>query len=650
MVATPQPANSSTPHHQAALRYAACGWRVFPLHTPTSAGRCSCGKAECKDVGKHPRTEHGLLDATTDEATIRHWWARWPNANLGIATGAASRLAVLDVDPENGGDDALAELERAHGSVPQTIRALTGGNGTHFYWHHPGLDVRIKNSASQVGPGLDIRADGGYVVAPPSLHESGRRYVWDVGAHPDDLAPQPIPEWLLARITSSDLANGHHPVAPIPERIPEKQRNVILTSLAGTMRRRGFSEGAILAALLHENGVRCDPPLEESEVRQIGRSVGRYSPQGVFSESSSRMLGGSEETRLEIIPSTQVPPPDGSSAEGELGPFVPPPPSVVLLSGETSAGKTVLAYNVALALAEGHEFCGLRASAPKRVLYVDLESPEPVHRELVEPIGRSKNLAFIRYLPRALNSPEGMASLRRAIQEWAAEMVVIDPLPLAWPVQDENGNAEADWQMQALKRLAVEMNLLLLVLWNMGEGNVKEKFRARGATARLDRADLGLNYTEVTETTRQLKIVKSRYGTLGMSLTVRFAGDLGFEAVESTEDRIPSKVAEYQARAKAFIADGKKERRELIAAGLDDENTLDRALHLLVLAGELVRVRRGFYDLPVSSFPANIGGKGKEEDSRDEDGHELGDSYLTPLGAEALRLWPGARIEPLGSG
>src|SRR5262245_23651589 len=111
----------------AALSYAARGWRVFPCHTPTKDG-CSCRQA-CSRTGKHPRTKNGLKDATTDTATIQRWWQQWPQANIAIATGAVSGLVVLDEDTYKGGDQSRIDLERSYGPFPETVQQLTGGGG-----------------------------------------------------------------------------------------------------------------------------------------------------------------------------------------------------------------------------------------------------------------------------------------------------------------------------------------------------------------------------------------------------------------------------------------------------------------------------------------------------------------------------------------
>src|SRR5262249_22895247 len=119
---------------EAALRFAAAGIQVLPLHTPGPAG-CSCGNATCASPGKHPRTQHGVKDATTDAATIQAWWQRSPDANVGLAMGAASRLVVLDADPRNGGEAELAKLARA-GIPLETLTVETGG-GRHLYFRSP---------------------------------------------------------------------------------------------------------------------------------------------------------------------------------------------------------------------------------------------------------------------------------------------------------------------------------------------------------------------------------------------------------------------------------------------------------------------------------------------------------------------------------
>lgn len=178
---------------RSALAYAERGWGVFPLHSPTRQG-CSCGRSDCG--GKHPRTTHGFHDATTDPQAIERWWSRWPNAGVGIRTGAPSGLVVVDVDPGHDGPASFAALVREHGGLRQPPpRVRTGGNGWHLYFAHPAVTIR-NDAGRRLGPGLDVRGDGGYVVAPPSGHPSGHRYRWVGAAN----RPPPMPAWLIDRL------------------------------------------------------------------------------------------------------------------------------------------------------------------------------------------------------------------------------------------------------------------------------------------------------------------------------------------------------------------------------------------------------------------------------------------------------------------
>ncbi len=178
-----------------ALAYAARGWYVLPVHTPGAQG-CSCGQDCGGSAGKHPRTLHGHKDASRQPDVIWQWWHRWPEANVGIRTGQESGLIILDVDARHGGEESLMTLEATYDRLPHTLHAHSGGGGRHLYFHYPGQ--RIPNSA-QVGgyPGLDLRGDGGYIVAPPSLHQSGQHYAWQEETCP--LAA--LPEWMWALLT-----------------------------------------------------------------------------------------------------------------------------------------------------------------------------------------------------------------------------------------------------------------------------------------------------------------------------------------------------------------------------------------------------------------------------------------------------------------
>jgi hypothetical protein len=195
---SPDLSAAATP--QAALAYAQRGWQVLPLWWPGPAGQCACGRPDCDSVGKHPvhrLVPRGLLDASSHPATVATWWRRLPQANVGIRTGAESALVVLDVDGA-AGRASLRDLVASH-ALFQACWARTGGGGWHAYFAHPGGTV--PSSAGRLGARLDVRGEGGYVVAPPSRHWSGRRYRWifqpDGSAPPTASPLPPLPSWLL---------------------------------------------------------------------------------------------------------------------------------------------------------------------------------------------------------------------------------------------------------------------------------------------------------------------------------------------------------------------------------------------------------------------------------------------------------------------
>jgi len=195
------------PNLDAAEQYVALGYHVFPVHGIVDAV-CACRKGKaCTSPGKHPRTRNGAKAATTNVKQIRRWWTLHPESNVGIATGARSGVVVVDVDPRNDGDAGLETLQRTYGQLPAGPFVRTGGGGWHLYLAHPG--GRLKST--KPAPGVDVQADGAYVVAPTSNHVSGEIYVWE--RPPSEVELLPIPEkWL------DFLQNGQCPTGSSPKR------------------------------------------------------------------------------------------------------------------------------------------------------------------------------------------------------------------------------------------------------------------------------------------------------------------------------------------------------------------------------------------------------------------------------------------------
>jgi len=241
---------------EAALAYRRLGWSVLPL-LPGE---------------KRPllRWEKLQLEPPS-EAEIQRWYATWPGANVGIVTGGVSGLVVLDIDPKHGGDHSLNRLEALHGPLAATLAATTGGGGRHLYFAHPGGIIRNRAGLAQ---GIDLRGDGGYVVAPPSRHPSGRLYAWEPGHEPGGTPLAALPAWLL------DAARGRgagHPAAYwrdlVRRGVAEGERNSTIASFTGHLLWHGVDAEVALELMLCWNRARCRPPLPDSEVAAVVESI-----------------------------------------------------------------------------------------------------------------------------------------------------------------------------------------------------------------------------------------------------------------------------------------------------------------------------------------------------------------------------------------
>jgi len=255
----------------AALDYAARGWAVFPLvpgdKVPLIAAR---------DGGR------GCLDATTDTAAIEAWWRKTPGANVGIATGKVSGVMVIDLDKKDDGPANFEDLKRQRGEVTHSVAALVAqtGNGWHLYFRHaPGIRCSVGKNGG-IAPGIDVRSDGGFVVAPPSLHPSGRRYRWVRDHGPSAVPVSAAPDWLIDAARNAPGTATDNPVAS-PERhrdlfaagVAEGGRNAAVAQLAGYFLRKYVDPLLTLDLLRLWNAHRCRPPVDDDELVRTVASI-----------------------------------------------------------------------------------------------------------------------------------------------------------------------------------------------------------------------------------------------------------------------------------------------------------------------------------------------------------------------------------------
>jgi Bifunctional DNA primase/polymerase, N-terminal len=240
---------------------------------------CSCWRAaDCPSPAKHPYgrlAPNGLLSASTDESTIRKWFVDEPQANLGVVT---DKLVVMDIDPRHDGDSSLAELERDH-DFPTTWRVMTGGGGEHLIFKCPeGITVNSSSASSNpvLGAGIDIRARGGYIVAPPSRHLSGRGYCWSVDHHPAETPIAEAPAWLVEKLAAVDKQPGNGNRRDSAKWAIDKgglvteYRDMAVCAVAGKLLRAVSLDPAFVATLVHDwNACHCRPPLPDTAVADI---------------------------------------------------------------------------------------------------------------------------------------------------------------------------------------------------------------------------------------------------------------------------------------------------------------------------------------------------------------------------------------------
>lgn len=242
----------------AAIKYATkYNWAVFPVDAES----------------KRPLTPHGCKDAKKDVGAIKHWWKKWPNANVGIATGSVSNLIVIDEDIDRekdiNGYQSVFQWEKVNGSLPETITAITGRGGYHLYFQYSGTD--IGNRAGLI-EGVDVRGEGGYVVAPPSIHPNGTEYQWEYP--PEEYRAAELNETVRKLLSAGKTETKE--AFRLPSKIPSGERNSTLFRHACSLQAQGMSDEAIRAAIIAVNNTQCDAPLPPEEIDQIVSSALTY--------------------------------------------------------------------------------------------------------------------------------------------------------------------------------------------------------------------------------------------------------------------------------------------------------------------------------------------------------------------------------------
>jgi KaiC/GvpD/RAD55 family RecA-like ATPase len=475
----------------AALWWASRGFSVFPVFELQS-GKCACGPSkDCErndSAGKHPRIGQWQILATAEEAKVREWWGRWPNANIGICCGreleGGGFLLVVDVDPRHDGDMHLALLEQKYGELPTTARNLTGGGGQHIFFRSP---RKVKSRSNALGPGVDVKCDRGYVLAPPSNHKSGGIYRRDAAFDVEDTPISEAPTWLPILADPPEVTTRE--TAKAADAFIEGGRHDAMVSLAGTIRRRGLSPAEMLPTLLAVNSARCRPPLDEHEVKKIAYSATWSVTEPLSGVRVRPTISPADRVRelAKLGPVMRLPtclPTLDGDCRGGL-----PARRLVVFGGAPGAGKTSLATYLGWNWAKAGTPVAFLAvdEGPEGVLMriAQLEGINPDRIEEREPEALDRLASLIAEVPMVLvdsedasGSVEAIAMMLAAIPTTGPRVLIVDSLQTVRAAGTEtakDARERVDTVVRALQAAREKYGFLVIATCELSRGAYRSR-------------------------------------------------------------------------------------------------------------------------------------------------------------------------------
>lgn len=550
-----------------ALKYADMGLAVFPL-LPRD---------------KRPATDNGFKAATTDKRRIEKWWNSRPDSNIGIATGSVSGGLVvidLDVDDDKGknGYDVLKIWQQEHGELPETCQSITGRGGYHLLYR----DTAYWQSKVNLYDGVDIRAEGGYIVAPPSIHPNGRKYEWEY--EPGEYEIAQADSNVFEFLNPAPVASNHNNFKT-PKDIPEGSRNKTLHNLACSMRARGDAEEAIYAAVRATNASRCNPPLNDKEIETIVKSALKYESGTAPFKNSHNNEKVTEKVTIKDTSTVSVNEIEEKEVEWLIIGYVPKG-DITVIAGDGGSGKTSVWCALLASLSSGN-MSFLESDLPfnkfsgKKVMFFSSEdSVEHVLKSRLRRNGaNTENISFIPVSDDRFKEIKFDSEfLEKIIKENRPEVIVFDPIQsfISEKVQMGQRNAMRS-SLNPLIGLGEKYGVTFIIIVHANkQSGVWGRKRIADSS---DIWDISRSVLMVGETgegdIRYISQEKSNYGPL--SETVLFTtsgGKITFKGYTTKKDRDFVLSNDYATKQKPvkestiefildFLKDGEKEIAEL---------------------------------------------------------------------------------------
>ena len=429
---------------EAALEYAAFGLAVFPVIPPMENGE--------KSAGKKPYISNWQKEATSNKEKITEWWTKWPAANIGIATGRKSQGLVvidLDIDDNKGinGYETLKEWQNEHGELPETWQSITGRGGYHLFY----FDIEPHKNRVGLYEGVDIRGEGGYIIAPPSVHANGHRYEWEQWredgvnvARVDGL----VRKFINGPEPQREESQNFHEL----EKIPSGKRVSSLIRLVGSLKAKGLENDSIMAAVKAENEAKCIPPLSDHELTKEVFPALKRGWKTERSYTTTTEHGKVTPKAVHSLDMLSINDVEEKTPEWLISGYIPRH-QITVMAGDGGAGKTTAWCDIAGSVSSGRP-CFLERAIPEdfavrepgKVLFFSSEdSPEyTLKSRLIKAGANLKNIFTIslkdeRFAEIKFNSD----LLEQLIAYHKPDLVIFDPIQSFIPPDIQMGQRNA---------------------------------------------------------------------------------------------------------------------------------------------------------------------------------------------------------------